>query len=189
MRDGTLAGRTFYHPKEMEDAFFEWLPGRRAQMHRTHGEVIAVRAEADRAALSPLPSYPYLVAERHLRSVGKDCLISFESSLYSVPWRRVRRHMKVKLRVTPEKVCIFTVGPEPEFLAGHERARVRGSWVIDPLHWEGLPTGAAPGSALADADFLRPLPEPEWLASPSLAASVSVARRDLATYDKIGVLA
>lgn len=81
----------------MDDAFMSWLPSRRAEVHRTHGEVIAVRAERDRAALGLLPARPYVVCERHLRSVGKDCLVSFEASLYSVPWRAVRRRMRVEL--------------------------------------------------------------------------------------------
>ena len=46
------------------------------QVHRTHGEVIAVRAERDRAALGPLPEQPYVVCDRHTRRVGKDALIS-----------------------------------------------------------------------------------------------------------------
>lgn len=190
VRDGVLCGRVFFHPKEMDDAFMEWLPGRRSQVHRTHGEVIAVRAEADRAALLPLPEHPYLVCDRHLRSVGKDCLVSFESSLYSLPWQRVRRRMKVELRVTPEEVRIFSLTPEPELLAAHERARVRGSWVVDPAHWEGLPDGRAPESAAASEIALaRPAaPELDLLASRSLLASVAVARRDLATYDRIGAL-
>jgi hypothetical protein len=62
-------------------------------------EVIAVRAEADRAALGPLPERLYLVAERHLRRVGKDCLISFEASCYSVPARLVRPGQRVRLLV------------------------------------------------------------------------------------------
>lgn len=37
----------------------------RGQTHRTHGEVVSVRAEADRAALKPLPAKPYLAADRH----------------------------------------------------------------------------------------------------------------------------
>lgn len=54
------------------------MPIRRAQVHRTHGQVISVRAEADRAALLALPEQPYLVTDKHLRRVGKDCLVSFE---------------------------------------------------------------------------------------------------------------
>jgi transposase len=189
VRDGVLSGRTFYHPKEMDDAFRDWLPGRRSQVHRTHGEVIAVKAEADRAALLPLPPTPYLVCDRHLRSVGKDCLVSFESSLYSLPWRRVRWRMRVELRVTPEEVRIFSLHPEPILLATHKRARSSGSWVVDASHWEGLPDGTTTKNAEAEEAVLAcpTAPELELLASRSHRAHVAVARRDLATYDRIGV--
>lgn len=190
VRDGALAGRTFYHPKEMDDAFFEWLPGRRSSVRRTHGEVITVRAEADRAALLSFPARPYLVRERHLRSVGKDCFISFENSFYSVPWQRVCRHMKVEIRVSPEEVFIHALGASPDLLAAHRRASARGSWVADPSHWEGLPSGEiAQTTTKVETELVSPLPaEPDFFASRSLAAAIYVARRDLATYDHIGAL-
>jgi hypothetical protein len=186
VRQHVLDGEVFFHPKEMDDAFQRWLPTRRAQVHRTHGEVIAVRAEADRAALLPLPERAYVVSERHLRSVGKDCLVSFEASLYSVPWRKVRRRMKVELRVTPAEVALWTLAAQPELLARHERARARGSWVVDPSHWEGLPGGEEDDTR---SGLRRPLPpEPEPMASRSQKAAIPVARRDLLTYDRIGAL-
>jgi hypothetical protein len=52
------------------DVLAAYRPSR--QVHRTLGQVIAVRAEAYRAALAPLPEQPYLVGEKHLRRVGKD---------------------------------------------------------------------------------------------------------------------
>ncbi|WP_442481155.1 Mu transposase domain-containing protein [Streptomyces sanglieri] len=64
------------------------MPQRRAQIHKTHREIIGERAARDHAALKPLPPTPYLVAERHLRPVGKDCLVAFGGNLYSVPARR-----------------------------------------------------------------------------------------------------
>jgi len=184
VRDGVVRGRTFYHPAEMDDAFLEWLPLRRAQVHRTHGEVIGVRAEPDRAALSALPVRPYSVSERHLRSVGKDCLVSFESSLYSVPWRRVRRRMRVELRVTRVRwpssrwsragaPRIARAGPGPRELGG-------GSLAL-----EGLPDGRA--GARNEADLVVPVPaEPDPMASRSAKAGVAVGRRDLTVYDLIG---
>ena len=84
-REHVLAGRSFDSIAEMDAAFAGWVPIRRAQVHRTYGEVIGVRAQADRAALKPLPAKPYLVADRHLRRVGRDCLVSFDASLYSLP--------------------------------------------------------------------------------------------------------
>jgi hypothetical protein len=80
VRSHVLAGRSFASLAELDAAFAAWLPIRRAQVHRTHGEVIAVRAERDRAALRPLPEHPCVVGDRHTRRVGKDALISFAAS-------------------------------------------------------------------------------------------------------------
>jgi transposase len=144
VRDHVLAGRRFDSIADLDGGFTAWLPIRRSQVHRTHGQVIGVRAEADRAALRPLPAEPYLVAEKHLRRVGKDCLISFEASMYSVPARRVRAGQMVQLRVGPDIVTIHCLTPGPDgqsVLAVHRRATVRGSWVVDADHWDGLPDG------------------------------------------------
>jgi hypothetical protein len=103
IRSHVLAGRSFASLAELDAAFAAWLPIRRAQVHRTHGEVIATRAERDRAALGPLPAQPHVVCDRHIRRVGKDALISFAASHYSVPWRKVRPGGRVELRVTPPR--------------------------------------------------------------------------------------
>ncbi|WP_435849261.1 IS21 family transposase [Streptomyces lavendulocolor] len=89
VRDHVLAGRAFSSIEEMDAAFMSWVPLRRAQVHKTHREIIGHRAARDHAALKPLPPTPYLVTERHLRPVGKDSLIAFDGNLYSVPARKV----------------------------------------------------------------------------------------------------
>lgn len=186
-RQHVCAGRTFSSREEMQRAWSEWLPTRRAQVHRTHGEVIAQRAEVDRAALLPVPDRPYVVSERHLRTVGKDALVSLEASLYSVPWTRVRPRQRVELRVRPEHVDVFTLGGSPEHLATHPRARTRGSWVIDERHWDGLPDGTRPAEgpkALLGRSALDPAAD-ELAQLMVRAASVVVARRDPATYDQL----
>ena len=115
---------------------------RRGQVHRTHGEVIGVRAAADHAALGPLPAVPYLVAEQHLRRVGKDCLVWFEASLYSVPARQVRPFQTVQVRAAAGQVAIYALpGDGGGLLAVHARAPRRGSYVVDQAHWDGLPDG------------------------------------------------
>ena len=101
VRNHVIAGRSFDSIRELDGAFDAWLPIRRSQVHRTHGQVIAVRAQVDRAALRGLPDQPYLVAEKHLRRVGKDCLISFEASCYWVPARLVRPGQRVQLQIHP----------------------------------------------------------------------------------------
>ena len=185
-REKVACGRDFATLAEWQAAWEAWLPTRRSQVHRTHGEVIAVRAERDRAALGALPERPYVVCERHLRVVGKDALVSFEASLYSVPWTDVRPRQRLELRVTPEEVAVWSLGAEPRLLATHPRARERGSWVVCEAHWDGLPDGSGRRAGPA-----APLPEP--LAAGELAslllrfaaAEVPVARRDIASYDEL----
>lgn len=142
VRSHVLAGRAFYSVQEMDAAFLRWAPIRARQVHRTHGEVIAVRAARDRAALRPLPDEPYLVAEQHLRRVGKDCLVSFERSMYSVPAALVRPGQYVHVRAGDRKVAVHALPSDGGgLLAVHERARQGGSWMIGEAHWDGLPDG------------------------------------------------
>jgi hypothetical protein len=72
-------------------------------------------------------------------------------------------------------------------LASHERARRKGSWVVDPSHWHGLPSapGAAdlpPCEAVGHGEL-----EPVWARIPK--AATPVPRRDLTTYDAVGRVA
>lgn len=198
VRDHVLAGRAFDSIDELDAAFGSWAPIRRRQTHRTHGEVIGVRAARDHAALRPLPATPYLVADRHLRRVGKDCLVSFAASLYSTPARRVRPGQTVEVRVTPEMIAIHQLTstgqgstPGSTLLAVHPRAERRGSWVIDERHWDGLPDGRSRSTTSGVSEPL-PLPVPELAPEPnplqalltrSAAAAVAVAHRSLTVYD------
>ena len=195
VRDHVIAGRSFDSIAELDGAFEGWLPIRRAQVHRTHGQVISVRAEADRAALSPLPDQPYLVTDKHLRRVGKDALVSFEASFYSVPARQVRAGQRVQLQVDGEVVTIRAVGSEGGgWLATHPRARERGSWVVDQSHWDGLPDGHT--RAVVVEPTARPLPadptpnagtgaglEPLSSLLARRHADINVAARPLSYYD------
>jgi Mu transposase, C-terminal domain len=153
--------------------------------------VIAVRAEADRAALRPLPAEPYLVADKHLRRVGKDCLISFEASFYSVPARRVRPGQQVQLRVGPDSVSIHSLTPGPDgqsVLAVHRRAQTRGSWVVDASHWDGLPDGHTRSTTTAPDDPRLPASAASSAAEPlptmlaRRAADQPVPARPLSVY-------
>jgi hypothetical protein len=206
-REHVLAGRTFTSIADMDAAFAAWLPIRRGQVHRTHGEVIAVRAEADRAALGPLPVVPYLVADRCLRRVGKDCLVSFEASLYSVPATAVRAAQPVEIRAGVDTIAIHalpldTPPGQSGVLATHPRALRRGSWVVDPSHWDGLPDGHT--RAVLTEPYQHPQPDhaPPAATTPAVAdpgplaalltrhadANTPVARRPLAFYDTIAGL-
>jgi len=195
VRQHVLAARVFGSLTEVQAAFAAWVPMRRAQVHRTHGQVIAARAVADHAGLRPLPPQPYLVAERHLRRVGKDCLISFEGSVYSLPARRIRAGQRVEVRATPAAIAIHDP-VDGALLATHARAAERGGWVVDEAHWDGLPTGhtraVVAGDPPAEGSTHPPAP-PEPDPNPlrallTQAGTIEVTRRPLADYDALAGL-
>ncbi|WP_432715398.1 hypothetical protein [Streptomyces lavendulae] len=105
------------------------VPLRRAKVHGTHGEVIGLRAVRDHVALRPLPQTPYAVAQRHLRHVGKDCLVAFYVNLCSVPASKVRPRQPAKSG--PRSPTSRCMPPPPitvakPLLATHPRAVGRG---------------------------------------------------------------
>jgi transposase len=194
VRDHVLAGRGFASLAEMDAAFMAWVPDRRSRTHRTHGEVIGVRAARDHAALRPIPDRPYVVADRHLRHVGKDCLVAYAGNLYSVPARRVRHRQLVEIRATAATITIHATTPEAggdTLLASHPRAVGRGARVVDEAHWDGLPDGHTRAVTTGDTPPQprrrdRPGGSPlQALLTRAAAAQVTVAARPLSVYDQI----
>lgn len=196
VRQHVIKGRQFTDLADVQAAFDTWLPIRRATVHRTHGEVISVRAAADRTALQPLPDLPYIVAEHHLRRVGKDCLVSFEASLYSVPAAKIRPGQRLQLRVTDALVAIHALTADGGgLLATHPRATRRGQWVVDQTHWDSTPDGHTRATTIGDAVPLLTPPigtratdsqssALTALLASSAAASTPVARRSLLDYQR-----
>jgi transposase len=194
VRDHVLAGRGFCSLKDLDAAFMAWVPLRRARVHRTHREVIAERAARDHAALRPIPSRPYVVADRYLRHVGKDCLVAFDANLYSVPARRIRARQLVEVRATAATVELHSTVPGLDgstLLAVHPRAVGRGVRVVDPSHWDGLPDGHTRAVTTGE---IPPQPRPravpgggplQALLNRAAAAQVVVDRRPLSVYDQL----
>ncbi|WP_442817916.1 Mu transposase domain-containing protein [Streptomyces sp. NBC_01591] len=150
----------------------------------------------DHVALRPLSPTPYVVTQRHLRHVGKDCLVAFDANLYSVPARKVRPPQLVEIRATKSQVTLHSTVPGADgetLLAAHSRAVGRGARIVDERHWDGLPTGA--GRRVTTGD-VPPQPRREQPLGPeagplqallnrAAAASVQVGRRPLSVYDEL----
>ncbi|WP_443047441.1 IS21 family transposase [Streptomyces sp. KMM 9044] len=196
VRDHVLAGRSFSSIEDMDGAFMAWVPRRRAVTHRTHGEVIGVRAERDRAALRALPAKPYIVADRFLRHVAKDCLVAFDANLYSVPATRVRHRQLVEVRASAATVALHSTVPDAQgitLLAVHSRAVGRGARIVDEDHWKALPDGHTRATTTdPGTPSPRPARPPEQepgglisLLARARAAQVHVGTRPLALYDQI----
>ncbi|MDQ3571038.1 MAG: hypothetical protein M3396_10570, partial [Actinomycetota bacterium] len=93
----------------------------------------------DRSALRPLPERPYIVSERQLREVGKDCLVSFEASCHPASGRRVLPRMAVELRVTRDQVAMdrWRSGLWPRIPSASPLVtenQVRERWFRDQTH-------------------------------------------------------
>ncbi len=195
VRDHVLAGRSFSSVQEMDAAFTSWVPLRRAKVHSTHGEVIGVRAVRDQAALRPLPASPYVVTQRHLRHVGKDCLVAFDANLYSVPARKVRPRQLVEIRATKSQVMLHSTVPDADgdtLLAVHPRAVGRGARVVDEAHWEGLPKGEGRRVTTGDQparprhqEALGQAGSLQALLNRAAATRVEVSRCPLSVYDEL----
>ncbi|MFD5408260.1 IS21 family transposase [Streptomyces griseorubiginosus] len=196
VRDHVLAGRAFSSLEELDAAFMAWVPQRRARTHATHHEVIGHRAARDHAALKPLPPSPYLVAERHLRPVGRDCLVAFGGNLYSVPARKVRPRQLVEIRATKSQVMLHATTPDASgetLLSSHPRAVGRGVVVKQDEHWDGLPAGKNRRTTTGDGPP-PPCREPsagsqvgplQALLNRSAATQIEVGRRPLSVYDEL----
>ncbi|MEV3856958.1 IS21 family transposase [Streptomyces sp. NPDC050095] len=196
VRDHVLSGRAFSSLEEMDAAFATWVPRRRDQIHKTHREVIGIRAARDHAALRPLPPTPYLVTERYLRPVGKDCLVAFDGNLYSVPARQVRPRQLVEIRATKSQVMLHATVPDANgatLLSAHARAVGRGAVIKEDEHWDGLPTGKNRRTTTGD---VTPQPRRERsagsqvgplqaLLNRSAATQIEVGRRPLSVYDEL----
>ncbi|MGT2527239.1 IS21 family transposase [Streptomyces nojiriensis] len=196
VRDHVLSGCSFASVEELDSAFNAWVPLRRAKVHGTHGEVIGHRAVRDHTALRPLPATPYVITQRHLRYVGKDCLVAFDANLYSVPARKVRPRQLVEVRATKSQIILHSTVPDANgdtLLAMHQRAVGRGACIVDEKHWDGLPDGKNRRTTTGDVPAQRRQQGAPGEDAHSLmalltraaAVRVEVGRRPLSVYDEL----
>lgn len=158
VRGRLCRGHRFRSYEEASAAWRSWNDEvARLRVHGTHGEVVAVRAERDRAALTPLPERPYLVVSRASRVVARDGFFSFEGRRYFVP------------EATPgERVELVVGAEELEVYSRRSGARIC-------RHRRGQPLRILPDpvESVPLAQVLQALPEPE------------VHRRPLSAYEEV----
>lgn len=98
------------------------------------GTPIAEALAAERARLQPLPNLHELFDCVVARRVSRDCLVSFESRRYSVPFAWCGR--QVEVRGTAAHVVVLAEGQE---IARHDRG-TRRILVLEPGHYDGEST-------------------------------------------------
>jgi len=147
VRERLLRGHSFTSYEQANVAWLSWNEEiARQRVHGTHGEVVAVRAQRDHAALLPLPPTAYLVVERTTRIVARDGFFSFEGRRYHVQDAKPGERVELVLGASELEVHSLLDGRR---LARHERGRP--SRVLpDPVE-----------SSVSLAQVLSALPDPE----------------------------
>jgi transposase len=121
VRERLLRAHSFTSYEQANIAWSSWNEDiARQRVHGTHGEVVAVRARRDHAALLALPPTGYLVVERTSRVVARDGFCSFEGRRYQVPNARPSERVEIVLGSAELEVYSSVDGRR---LARHERGR------------------------------------------------------------------
>jgi transposase len=158
VRGRLLHAHRFRSYEQANERWWAWNQDvARARVHATHGEIVAERAQRDRAALLVLPARPYLVAQRTTRKIARDGLFSFEGRRYLVPGAKPGD--TVELRLAAEEIDV----------------RRADTGVLLCRHERGRPARVLPDpktSSLSLAQVLGALP------------AVEVHRRPLAAYQE-----
>jgi hypothetical protein len=158
VRERLLRAHSFTSYEQANVAWYSWNEEiARRRVHGTHGEIVAVRAERDRAALLALPPAAYLVVERTTRVIARDGFFSFEGRRYQVP--DATPGERVELVLGPEEIEAYSLS-DRRLLARHERGRP-ARVLPDPVE-QSVPL----------ARVLRAMPDPE------------VHRRPLSRYEE-----
>ena len=147
VRERLFRGHNF---TSYEDANIGWLAWNeeiaRQRKHGTHGEIVAIRAQRDHAALLPLPPTSYLVVDRTTRVVARDGFFSFEGRRYHVPDAKPGERVELVLGATELEAHSLLDGRR---LARHERGRP-ARVLPDPVE-----------DSVSLAQVLSALPDPE----------------------------
>ncbi|VBB09231.1 integrase catalytic core [Lucifera butyrica] len=128
-----LPGKTFVSLDDINDQVKQWI--HMVADQRIHGTVHERPAERFlREKLSPLKNHPaYVVQDCQIRKVASDCLISYEASRYSVPWKYVRQIVDIQ-----EECGLIRIYHRNQLIAQHQRAPRKYQTVIDKEHYLGL---------------------------------------------------
>jgi hypothetical protein len=156
-----MPGRVFASPADFNAQFTGWLDRANGRVVRTIRARPADLADADRAAMLPLPAIPPPQGWCHRVRLGRDYYVRLDASDYSVDPAVIGRLVDVTAGL--DRVRVRAGG---HVVADHARVWARGLTVTDPEH-------AATARRLRQ-EFRRPRP-------PGLPDDLI---RDLADYDR-----
>jgi len=149
-----LRGKEFASLDDLNACLLEWIKNVADQrVHgTTHRKPAEMFLEEKDLLLSCRGRRAYVLEERAVRHVSKDCLVAFQTNRYSVPFRLAGK--QVEVLTDGEMIKIYHGG---ELISCH--ARIEGSYQssIDKSHYWGLFKPAVPTAAPPDEVQVRDL--------------------------------
>lgn len=147
-------GRSFTDLDDLNRQLQAWLAEANRRVHGTTHEVPAERLAGEQ--LRPLAGPDFVTDPHAERKVSRDCLVSYNGVLYSVPWQHSGR--RVQVREMGRHIAIHSAAGE--LLAEHQRPGAGQRQVIDKRHWHGIQSSGLdrrpPGLRLVPPDVQRP---------------------------------
>lgn len=142
IRSSFFVGSEFSGLTDLNEKGWNWLDNvANVRIHGTTGAIPFDRLKEEN--LNPLRDEDYVLEHSEMRKSSKDCYISFERNLYSVPYQYSCRDLTVKLK--GEDLRIFY---GDELIATHRVSYQKGQMITDQKHFRGIPRPAYPGGVI-----------------------------------------
>jgi transposase len=149
-----LRGKEFLSLDDLNAQLLDWIFTFADQrIHgTTHRKPAEMFLEEKDLLLSVKDRRAYVLEERSLRYVPKDCLVAFQTNRYSVPYRLAGK--RVEVLTDGEMIKIYHSG---ELVSSHPRLEGAHRSSVDRTHYVGLIKAAKPAAALQDDVEVRDL--------------------------------
>jgi hypothetical protein len=163
-----LRGKAFDSLNHLNEALMNWIVTvADERIHgTTHCRPSEMFLEEKGLLLDHRQRPPYVLQDRALRHVAKDCLVSFQTNRYSVPFRFVGQPVEVQGET--ERVLIYHDG---KLIVTHPRCEGRYRCQTDRAHYDGI--------------YHRPAADLSPLRYPPLPVDLDVQIRDLGFYESL----
>jgi len=130
-----LRGKSFESLEHLNNLFMSWLSSVADQrIHgTTHRKPIEMFEEEKTLLIDHRGKPPYMFQERVVRHVAKNCLVTFETNRYSVPFRFVGKEVEVQSEM--DQIRIYYDG---HLIGIHPRLQGSYEMQVDQAHYQGI---------------------------------------------------
>ena len=130
-----LRGKNFTSLDHLNESLLNWIVNVADQrIHGTTHRKPAEMFERERDLLISYTGKPrYRLQQRAIRHVARDCMVSFETNRYSVPFRFVGE--EVEVQAWKDRILIFH---QDMLIVSHPRCEGRCAHQIDKEHYHGI---------------------------------------------------